>query len=500
MDYTLEKVTKYSPPENIPHFNLFPAWKALRMNFQAIQNMSPKELFVNNNSRKKLYSAETACLSLDYSFQAINQSTIENLIKLAESYKLNEYIDNLLNGQNVNYNQKRPALHSALRADNTESIIVNGENIIPQIIEARDKIFKIAEKIRNNKWFKTKNVTDVVNIGIGGSDLGPKMAVYALQAYNDKPINFHYISNDDPKRIANLLGNLKIQNTIFIVTSKSFTTNETITNLKKVIKSLGNDKKLIREQIIAITGQAELAIKYGITNILPIWDWVGGRYSFCSAVNLSLAIMLGEKAFISLLSGAKAMDNHFKNTDFNANIPVILSLLDIWNINFFKSRSHLLLTYCESLNYLPAFLQQLVMESNGKSTDKNQSLIPYSTAPIVWGGLGPQAEHAYYQLLQQGTHYNHIEYIFVKEDCYESINNLAYKKISALTNGLGSANPQQIKVSSSLIHLNKVTPESLGQLIAMYEHRIYCQSVLWNINAFDQPGVDAAKEVGWESL
>ena len=500
MDDNLEDLTKrqqYFQPENMPHLRMFSAWEKLTLNLQQIQTMSPRELFADRKSSHNRYNIETTNLKLDYSLQTIDRNTIQNLVALAREYKLNEYISALLDGKNVNFNQNRPALHSALRANCNEKIFVNGQDVIPEIIKTRQKIYAIAQQIRANKWLQEK-VTDIVNIGIGGSDLGPKMAIYALQTYNDTAINFHLISNDDPKRISNLLNTLNIQTTIFVVASKSFTTKETITNLQRVINYLGNDKQLISKQIIAITGQTKLAKQYGITNTLPIWDWVGGRYSFCSAVNLILTIMIGEEAFSELLNGAKNMDEHFKNAEYAGNIPVILALLDIWNVNFFKARSHLILTYCESLNYLPAFLQQLVMESNGKSTDNNQSPIPYSTAPIVWGGLGPQAEHAYYQLLQQGTHYNNIEYIFVKEECYKEINELAYKKLAALTNGVGSANPKQFKIASNMIYLNKVTPQTIGELIAMYEHRIYCQSVLWNINAFDQPGVDTAKKLGWE--
>lgn len=498
--YMQNKLKKSLTAENVSHLSDLPNWSDLECNFQQIQSGSPAKLFSDKKARADEFSISCKNIRLDYSLQAINKQTITNLTSLAISFDLQKHIEKLFSGAHVNINQNRPALHTALRANNSESIFVNGEDIIPEVIATRKQMLDIATQIRQHKWFKNSNkkVTDIVNIGMGGSDLGPKMAVHALQEFNNTDINFHFISNDDPKQVNKTLRNVNLNSTIFIVTSKSFTTYETISTLKKVINLFAKDSDAIAQQIIAITNQKQLARKYKIKNILPIWDWVGGRYSFCSAVNLSLAIMIGEQEFLNLLAGAKEMDLHFKKTPYIKNMPVILALLDIWNINFFHSRSNLILSYSEQLSYLPEYIQQLTMESNGKSINNNQQLINYSTSPIVWGGLGAQAEHTYYQLLQQGTHYHHIDYFFVGESNYIELNKLAFKKLAALTSGVGSANPEQFKIASSQLYIDKITPTTLGELIALYEHRIYCQSVLWNINAFDQPGVDAAKELGWE--
>lgn len=494
------KLKQLHTAENIAHLSALPNWSDLENNFQQIQNNTPTKLFADRTARAKQFNITSKNLKLDYSLQAINKQTITNLASLAVSFDLQKSIEELFSGGHVNITQNRPALHTALRADASESVFVNGDNIIPEIIASRTRMINIAMQIRQHTWLMDtdRQVTDVVNIGMGGSDLGPKMAVYALKEFNDTDISFHFISNDDPKQVNEVLKKVNLSSTIFIVTSKSFTTHETISTLSKVLKLLAGDTMAIEQQIIAITNQPQLANQYKIKNVLPIWDWVGGRYSFCSPVNLSLAIMLGEKAFLSLLSGAKSMDTHFQNTPYINNMPVILALLDIWNINFFHSRSNLILSYSEQLNYLPEYIQQLAMESNGKSINNNQQLINYSTSPIVWGGLGAQAEHTYYQLLQQGTHYHHIDYFFVAENNYSELNNLAFKKLAALTSGVGSANPEQFKIASNQIYIDKITPATLGELVSLYEHRTFCQSILWNINAFDQPGVDAAKELGWE--
>lgn len=493
-DEDLHNNSYYSEADTIPHLNKYQSFLDLKDNLNLIQKLTPSELFCNTKERKKIYISHIKNIEFDYSLQPINNQTMQNFCKMAEDIKLDQSIDELFSGKKVNTGEDRPALHTALRADRNEYVIVNNRNIIPEIFNSRDQILNIAERIRQNKWFKdtNKKVTDIVNVGIGGSELGPKMAIYALKEYQNTRIKRHFLSNNDPKYIENLLKKINLKSTIFIINSKSFTTNETITNLEIILK-LFDDSLPAFEHIIAVTSNISLASKYNIQHILPIWDWVGGRFSFCSAVNLILAIMIGPKNFLKILHGARLMDQHFRNTPYHTNIPILSALLEMWNINFFKSKSHLLLTYIHFLKYLPDFLQQLEMESNGKSTNLNNSLISYATSPITWGGLGSHAEHAYYQLLAQGSHFNMIDYFFDKESGFDTINQIAYQKIQALAQGIGSPDLKHFRLGVNVITLNKLCPESLGSLIAMYEHKIYCQSVLWNINAFDQPGVAAIK-------
>lgn len=494
--YTNDNSFYYQNSEYIPHLNNLQSYINLNTNLQEIKNLTPVNLFNNIQNRKKDFSLTTKNIKFDYALQPITQQTIYNLCKIAKDIDLQKHIDRLFSGENVNTNENKAALHTALRADKSERIYIDNKNVIPEVLKSLNQILTIASLINQNKWFKNTNkkVTDIVNVGIGGSDLGPKMAVYALQEYQKNDIKYHFLTNNDPKYLKKLLKTIKIDSTIFIINSKSFTTTETITNLKNILSVLGNLLP-IDEHIIAVTSNIDLAHKYAIKHILPIWDWVGGRYSFCSAVNLILAIMIGKKNFLSLLKGAKAMDNHFLNTPYQVNIPVISALLEIWNINFFKSNSHLLLTYAEFLKYLPDFLQQLEMESNGKSTSINNETIKYKTSPITWGGLGSHAEHAYYQLIIQGTHFNTIDYFFVGEEEYNTINDAAIKKINAISKGVDSTYNKIFRHGINLITVDKLNPESLGSLIAMYEHKTFCEGILWNINSFDQPGVTNMKYI-----
>ncbi len=484
----------YQAEDIIPHLSKYQSFKNLQQNLKLIQGASPSSLFVNPKMRKEQYTLYTSNLEFNYSFQPVNNQTMQNLCKLAEDFKLHQHIENLFSGKKVNIGENKAALHTALRANQNEFISVNNQNIVPEVLSVRDKTLAIAELIGKNKWFTNTNkkVTDIVNVGIGGSELGPKMAIYALQEYQQTNIKHHFLSNNDPKYLNSLFKKINLNSTVFIVNSKSFTTHETITNLHNILNLLA-DSLPVSEHIIAVTNNIELAQHYNIKHILPIWDWVGGRFSFCSAVNLILAIMIGSENFLSIINSAKSMDKHFYTAEYNVNLPVLSALLEIWNINFFKSKSHLLLTYTHFLKHLPEFLQQLEMESNGKSINTNNYLINYSTSPIIWGGLGSHAEHAYYQLLMQGSHFNTIDYFFINEPEYNDINLTAYRKTQALSQGVGSPDANTFRLGINVITLDKLSPEALGSLISMYEHKTYIQSILWNINAFDQPGVTTAK-------
>lgn len=484
----------YKLPQTLNHLAIHHEWSDIVNELQQIQKSTPKNLLNKNIQTNQDFILQSEEISLDYSLQPISYFAIQKLCDLADKIKIQQHIENLYTGELVNFTENKPALHTALRATAHNSINVDKKDIIPTIHNTLKSMKIIADKIRNNSWFPRSNikVTDVVNIGMGGSDHGPKMAVNSLKKYHSTNINYHFLSDNDPINTDNLLSKLNPDSSIFIVASKSFTTKETIDNLSKVFEFLGNNP--INEHIIAITSNINNAQQYNITHILPIWDWVGGRFSFCSAINLILMIMIGPDLFQQVLSGAQAMDSHFRETPIIRNMPIILALLEIWNINFFRAQNHLFLTYSQLLSGFIPFVQQLEMESNGKSTNKSQAIINYSTSPIVWGGIASQAEHTYYQLLHQGTHYIPIDYFFVNTPEYESINNLANKKILNLAYGIGRPNPNIFQVGINKITIKELTPTALGSLVALFEHKTYCQSVFWQINAFDQPGVEAAKK------
>lgn len=487
-------IDHYQTRDGIPYLAKFQSYINLQKALQNIRNQSGRNLFTDIKSRQSQYTLQTACLEFDYSLQPINDLVVESLCKLALDINLQQHIDNLFAGKKINYSENRAALHTALRANKGQIINVNSKNIVPDILNTQRRTLEIAELIGQNKWFTNshKKVRYIVNVGIGGSELGPRMATYALQEYNINNIELHFLANNDPKYLQMLFKKIDLSETVFIINSKSFTTAETITNLQYIINLLG-DSLPIHEHVIAVTSKIELAKRYNIKHILPIWDWVGGRFSFCSAVNLSLAIKIGTKNYLAMLQGAKSMDEHFYQAPYCKNVPVLSALLEIWNINFLKSNSHLILSYVHFLKYLPEFLQQLEMESNGKSTNINNEALDYQTCSIIWGGLGNHAEHAYYQFLIDGSYFNTIDYFFIKEPAYEKINQTAYKKIHAMVRGLGNSENKDFKLGVNILNLQNLTPESLGAVIAMYEHKTYCQSVLWNINAFDQPGVAAVK-------
>jgi glucose-6-phosphate isomerase len=497
-------ISNYQMHDTLPHLTKFPEWISLVEECERLKMQSLNQLFKKDQYRYDTFNLNAVGLELNFSHQPVNKKTINLLTEIASKYNLQMHIDNLFSGDRVNKNENKPALHTALRSDKADVVKVNGENIKVKIQNTLLEMEQISSSIRKNTWFKSdkKTITDIVNIGIGGSDLGPKMAVGALKEYKTTDISCHFISDNDPDSADDLLDELNPDSTIFIVASKSFTTHETIINLRKAIEWLGTKNK-ISEHIIAVTANIKYAHNFKIKHVLPIWDWIGGRFSFFSSINLILMIAIGPELFQQLLAGAKEMDDHFKTAPFEQNMPVLLALLGIWNLNFLAANNHLLLVYSQRLTFLTPYLQQLDMESNGKSLNISQTGINYSTGPIVWGGLGNQAEHAYYQLLFQGTHYTPIDYIFINEKKYESTNLAANKKLNALAFGTenqkNSHHHANARVGINKITLNSLNPKTLGALISLFEHKIYCQSVIWRINAFDQPGVDAAKKFNMET-
>lgn len=473
-------------------------WKSLEAHAQSLHLLKLQNLNQKALAERLSFNLSTCNIHLDYSKQHLTRETLALLFKLADARGLREKINALMRGENVNSSENRPALHTALRAPDGTAIIVNNLDIMPTIIAARHKMRGIVEQIRTKHWlgFSGKPVTDIVNIGIGGSDLGPRFALKALEAFTTKDLNYHFISDADPRSFKNAVAKLNPETTLFIVSSKSFTTHETIYNAKKAIDWIGTPQHHERH-FIAVTSNTEKAQALGITTVLPLWDWVGGRYSFCSAVNLITAITIGFEQFNQLLNGANSMDKHFQDSDFSSNLPVILALIGIWNNNFLHIHTLLTWTYSQSIDQILPYIQQLDMESNGKSIDKQGRAVNYATGPILWGGIGNQAQHSYYQLLCQGTHKVTADFISLDAYAGQIVNNVCDAKIQVLTAGISDPNKPNgyIPGNTPINHLRIIdhSPFTLGALVALYEHKVYTQSVIWDINPFDQPAVESAK-------
>ncbi|CEK10261.1 glucose-6-phosphate isomerase [Legionella hackeliae] len=458
-----------------------------------------------SDARSTSLTASTQHIQIDFSNQRLNSTTLELLLQLADECQLKSKIDALIQGDAVNNSEGRPALHTALRTPDSTPILINSKDIIPDIAAAREQIKTISDSVRNGEWlgFSGKPITDIVNIGMGGSDLGPRFSIRALSDLAAKHLRYHFVSDVDPNALKYVTHNLKPETTLFIVSSKSFTTKETLHNAKKALSWLNNPSHMDKH-FIAVTANVRKAKENGFNNVLPIWEWVGGRYSLCSAISLITSIAIGYEQFSQLLAGAHSMDNHFQNTPFTKNLPVLLALLGIWNNNFLHIHNLLILVYAQQLEYFVPYIQQLDMESNGKSIDKRGRAVNHATGPIVWGGLGNQAQHSYYQLLCQGTHKVALDFVTVKSFDTELINAMAEAKRKILAYGVHEPeNPNgYIPGNKPLNHIQLAdcSPFTLGQLIALYEHKIYTQSVIWDINAFDQPGVESAKRQGLPSV
>lgn len=473
------------------------SWLALEKHAQSLR-LSPfnalKKEFVNQSVK-----LSAAGIKLDFSHQKIDNQALMLLINLANELKLKDKIEALFQGKKVNLSENRPALHTALRSKKA-SLFIDEKDVMVEIASTREKIRFISDELRSGKWlgYTGHAIKDVVNIGIGGSDLGPRFCINALAPYQTKELNFHFISDADPHAFTDVCHNLCPETTLFIISSKSFTTKETLYNAKKALVWL-NAPQHIDKHFIAVTAAEKKAREFGFSNILPIWDWVGGRYSLTSAINLITAIAIGYDAFSSLLEGANEMDEHFLNADLDKNLAVMMALVGLWNINFLHITNHLLLVYSKRLEQFVPYIQQLDMESNGKSVDNNGQNVNYATGPIIWGGLGNQAQHSYYQLLCQGTHKVAIDFISTNEFNDTLLNSFCDAKIDVLTKGIDFNEEPHSYIAGGvpLNHLSfeSCTPKLLGALIALYEHKIYVQSVLWNINAFDQPGVESAKRI-----
>jgi glucose-6-phosphate isomerase len=495
----------------------------LQQHLKSIESQHLKELFANDSNRFDCFSLEAAGLFLDYSKNRITSETMQLLINFANSANLSQHIEDMFSGLPINFTEKRSVLHTALRNPTPTALWVDGLNITHEIHQCLQLMERWIEELTNGKWvgFSGKAFTDVVHIGIGGSHLGPLLASQALQKYQTQRFNCHYVSSVDHDQLEELLAHLNQETTLFIVASKSFSTQETAANAeyaKKWLQLKTKDTSKLASHFIATTANIEKATQAGFSEnfILPLWDWVGGRYSLWSSVGLPVALSIGMNNFKDLLKGAYAMDQHFLKTPFDKNMPVILGLIGFWNIQFLKMETQAVLPYDFQLRTLPRYLQQLDMESNGKRMRKDNRAVDYATAPVTFGESGTESQHSFHQLLFQGTHKIPCDFIAtLKNQPLLLANCLAQSR--ALMNGKTA---EEVKIeltekgyhgteletlvlhktipgnqTSNTILLSKLSPETLGALIAMYEHKTFVQGVLWNINSFDQWGVELGKEI-----
>jgi glucose-6-phosphate isomerase len=497
-------------------------WQALKKHYNEISTLSMKEQFKADNKRHKKFSLKFNSILFDYSKNRITDETLPLLINLANKAKLTEKTQAMFAGDIINLTEKRSVLHTALRNRSNKAIYSEGQDVMPDVNRVMDKMRSFSEKVRSGEWkgYTNKSITDVVNIGIGGSDLGPKMVTTALEPYSTPNLTAHFVSNVDQTDIITTLKRLNPETTLFLIASKVFNTKETMTNAHTARKWLLNsafDKSAIERHFVAISTNKENVSKFGINtdNMFEFWDWVGGRYSLWSAIGLSIAISIGMDNFEELLMGAHLADKHFRDTPLERNIPVTMALLGIWYNNFFKVESHCLLPYDQSLYFFADYFQQGDMESNGKSTTIDGQDVDYNTGPIIWGQTGTNGQHAFYQLIHQGTKIIPCDFLAAAHGHYDSpvhhdilISNFLAQP-EALMQGKtqqqverddGKADPLLVKSkvflgnkpSNSFLY-KKLTPRTLGTLIAFYEHKIFTQGVIWNINSFDQMGVQLGK-------
>lgn len=502
-----------------------PTWQALQA--FAKDNPSISELFAADAMRADSFGVSACGIYMDYSKQAMNQAVLSSLIELAHECQLSDKINELLSGKPVNDTECRPALHTACRLPVGASLVVDGVDIAKGVQASLDKMASLASRIRSGIWrgYSGKAITDVVNIGVGGSDLGPLMVTNALDEWADTDIRVHFVSNMDGTQIDTLLKRLDPQTTLFIISSKSFGTIDTLSNAKTarawLLATGANSDSLLRRHFIGISTRADKMSDWGIhaDNQLLLWEWVGGRFSVWSAIGLAIAIRLGMDGFLAFLAGAYEMDEHFAKADFAHNLPVLLGLIGVWNATFLGINAHTVLPYDGRLFYLPNYLTQLEMESNGKSVARTGQQVGYSTCPILWGDIGSNAQHAFYQLLHQGTQRVSCDFItpirrydnqqnrhdnFLEEQHRLSqANCLAQSQVLAFGNGALGGDDKADKFAkfkqyrgnqpSTTLLLDSLTPRTLGSLIALYEHKVYVMSVIWDINPFDQWGVEVGK-------
>jgi len=491
-------------------------WQALERLHQQTANDRISDYFTADPERFEKMSLRVGGLFLDYSKHQVSDEVLKTLIELADHSALVQRRAQMFSGDIINVTEDRPVLHTALRNLSDEPVYVDGKNVMPEIHQTREQIKRFSEEVRSGEWkgYSGERIKDVVNIGIGGSDLGPNMACRALLKHRHPELNFHFVSNVDGTHIQKVLKRLDPATTLFIVSTKTFSTQETLLNAKTArrwfLDGAGEDAD-VGAHFIAASTNRKAAMEFGIReeNVFEFWAWVGGRYSMWSSIGLPIALSIGFEGFIELLEGAQEMDRHFIEAPFAENMPVLMALIGIWYINFHGAETQAIVPYDQALHQLPAFLQQLDMESNGKSVDIFGQPVNYKTGPIVWGETGSNGQHAFFQLLHQGTRFVPIDFIgsLKPESGFEDHHFALLTNMLAQANAFmeGSQDSSQLdpyscpgnRPSSTLL-LDELTPKNLGALIALYEHKVFVQGVIWNINSFDQWGVQLGKRIAGE--
>ena len=498
-----------------------PTWKALQAHAQEMKEKHLRELFAEDSARGLRFTLEADGLFLDYSKNRITDETLELLLELAEGAGLRGKIDAMFRGDKINITENRAVLHVALRAPSDETILVDGENVVPGVHAVLDKMAGFADTVRSGTWkgHTGKRIRNVVNIGIGGSDLGPVMAYEALKHYSQRDLTFRFVSNVDGTDFAEAVADLNADETLFLVASKTFTTQETMTNALSarqwLLSALGGDQSAVAKHFVAISTNAKLVAQFGIDtdNMFGFWDWVGGRYSMDSAIGLSTMIAIGSENFRAMLDGFHAMDVHFRTAPFAQNLPVLLGLLGLWYTDFFDAQTVAVLPYEQYLKRFPAYLQQLTMESNGKHVTLDGAHVDYQTGPVYWGEPGTNGQHSFYQLIHQGTRLIPCDFIgfskslnplgrhhdMLMANVFAQAEALAFGKTAEQVKAEGTPDwlvPHRVfegNRPSNTILAELLTPHVLGQLVALYEHMVFTQGALWDIDSFDQWGVELGK-------
>lgn len=516
-----------------------PAWQALAQHYQEISPLHMRDMFAEDMQRADKFSLQVDDFLLDYSKQRINQTTLDLLLQLAQQCDIEAWRERMFSGEKINFTENRAVLHTALRNRSNQPVLVDGKDVMPEVNRVLQKMRSFTEQVRSGAWkgYSNKAIDTIVNIGIGGSDLGPVMVCHALKPYASQQLQVHFVSNIDGTHLAQTLQQCNPETTLFIVASKTFTTQETMTNARSArswFLQHAQDRQHIAKHFVALSTNAMAVEEFGIDpiNMFEFWDWVGGRYSLWSAIGLSIALYIGMDHFEQLLSGAHAMDKHFKEAPLARNMPVIMAMLGIWYNNFFHCETHAILPYDQGLSRFPAYLQQGDMESNGKFVNRSGHRIEYSTGPIIWGEPGTNGQHAFYQLIHQGNKLIPCDFIIPMHSQYAVgeqgdehhkillANMLAQTK--ALMQGKTSKEAKAELETQGLEHhtimtllphrvfggnrptntliMDKLDPFSLGKLIALYEHKIFVQGIVWNINSFDQWGVEYGKQIAQKIL
>jgi glucose-6-phosphate isomerase len=504
-----------------PALTKSPAWKALQSHHTEAGGLHLRELFAADPERGRTFAAEACGLYLDYSKNRVTDQTMRLLLGLAEERGLRGRIDAMFRGDKINQTEDRAVLHAALRAPRGTAIMVDGEDVVPGVHEVLDKMAFFADRVRSGAWLghAGRRIRNVINIGIGGSDLGPVMAYEALKFYSDRALRCEFVSNVDSDDFAEAVRGLDPAETLFIISSKTFTTLETMTNAHTarewVLRGLGGDESAVAKHFVAVSTNAEKVRAFGIdtANMFGFWDWVGGRYSMDSAIGLSTMVAVGPQNFRALLAGFHEMDEHFRTAPFGENLPVLMGLLAVWYADFFDAQTAAVLPYEQYLKRFPAYLQQLTMESNGKSVTLDGQTVDYGTGAVYWGEPGTNGQHSFYQLIHQGTHLIPCDFIgfartlnpigrhhdILMANMFAQAEALAFGKTAEEVRAEGTADalvPHRVFAGnrpSNTLLAEVIDPATLGKLVALYEHSVFTQGVIWNINSFDQWGVELGK-------